>query len=431
MLTLEKRKRPYMNQFGSHGLFSFMEKRLLGETDFSSNFTNTYQQVFSKKIRNPLRARTVLMNYVNTEFEGDLQQQGDTVRVFTVPAVTGSKSKKSATNFYDKIARTSGTPTYESLRVDECYRFNVVMSKVDQKLSDIPALADKYVAEVQKDLDEVMEADISSNLVYTDNNNIIVHDNGKLQVDGAVTLGATTIKFDVVTNIAAGDIVFFTDTDGNTGAFLVKSLVTMTRVVTIETNPTLFPIGIDGRDHFAKLVVALPAIADNAIAYADIPTQVTKTSFYDILIDLQTRIQERKAGGETFTFAQVRPVRLLSKDDSTLLKSLDLSREVIINGTGYNVEPSPGSTVRRIDGGDVISSPNAAARQMADGTIRYYILQARKQWALHYVEWLQGSAVETIQETAGMVMSHSGANIYQSHAFRQGRKGLALAVVYI
>ena len=382
------------------------------ETNFASNFAETYQEVFSKKMRYPLRPKNLLREFVNTEFEGDLKDQGDEVDVFTVPDIKGSHKKKSDTNFYEKIPRQSGTPTKEKLKVDQVHDFNVAMTLHDQRISSIPALAEKYAANIRKNFEEsVVEADILSNFVFTPTDNII--SGASTTVNGAVIAGATTITFASAADFTAGDIFFFTDTNGDTGAALVKSIATNT--ITIEDDEANFPSGLGNEEFFYKLVTALPAIADGSVIKGDKPISLTKSNVHDYLIDLRTKIIRSKVGAsDLFAHAMVDAFSLLAKDSATPVKNDFLGKDVIVNGE-----------IKRGAGMDLLASAVGLARSVSSVN-RFYMLVAKKKYSLHFVDYLSTVAVDRVQETGGMVYTHSGYDIYQSHAFRQGRKGLSL-----
>lgn len=381
------------------------------ETNYASNFLDTFRTNFSKDVRDPLLTPTILKEFVNKDFE---IVSGNTVRVFMWPSVVSNTGSLAARNNYDKIARQSGQPTYEEFTVDEYLDFNVVLTKFDQKISEIPKLSENLVRQIRRNNEQVAEIDIASNFVNTNVRNIMSA--VTTNVAGAVTAGATvfSVKAGDGALIAVGDICFIEATAGNTIAVLVKSK--STDAITIETNPALFPTGPGGKKFFRKLAVALPAISDLAICKTDAPLTIDKTSYYDALVDLWDKPLELDVpAGDFLTFSPLAPTRLLKKDDSVLLTNQDIGKDVIINGD-----------FRRLGGNQYYNGNNGISRVDGAGVTRYYPwVQKRGQSVIH-VDYLSSEAVDLIQETAGAVLSTSGVQSYQSKVIKNhGAKTMA------
>jgi hypothetical protein len=390
----------------------------MSETDFSSNFLTTFRTLFHKKVRDPLLPPTVLKEFVNRDF---VFQSGNKVRVFMWPTVSPNEGSWSSRNDYEKITRQSGQPTYEEFTIDEYFDYNVAMSIQDEKLTELPSLANNLARQVRRQMEQKAEIDIASNFLFTDIDNIISDTTKDTTVDGAVTAGATT--FDVASgdgsNLAAGDIAFIEATDGKTAPVLVKSVSTDT--ITIEDNEANFPTGPGGKKFFKKLLTALPAISNGATVKTDAPVTVSKTTYYDQLVELWDKPLEKDipAGGFV-TFAPLAVTRLLKKDDSVLLKNDFLGKEIIVNGQ-----------VRDLGGNMYYNSNNGISR-VVNGVTRYYPwVQKSKQSVIH-VDYLSSSAIDRIQETAGTVMSASGLAIYQSKVIKNhGQQSMAFSSVKI
>lgn len=391
----------------------------MAEQDFSSNFINTFRTNFAKDIRDPLRPDTVLKQFCNTEFT---IVTGKRVRIFTDPVVIPNEGKWADRNDYEKIARQSAAPLFEEFDVEDYLDWNVAMALQDEKISEIPNLSDRLVRSVKATVNQKHEIDIASNFVFADVQNIIT--GFATTVDGNVTAGATS--FDVASgagaSITVGDICFIESTAGNTVAVLVKSKLDDT--ITIEDDDANFPVGPGNKAFFKRLATALPAITSGATVKVDVPVTVSKTSYYDALVDLSEKPLELDApAGGYIGFDSLAPGRLLKKDDSTLLKNDFLGKETIVNGTIMG-------PIAGLD--NLYRSNNGVKRVDAAGVTRYYPLVFKKNFSIHYVDWLSKHKEDIIQETAGTVMSSTGIQVRQTKVLKNhGQKTMAVGVFKI
>lgn len=374
---------------------------------------NAYRDQFNKDIRSPLMPEVALKALCNTEYEGDLSNGGRTVKVFTVPEMTIRKQKLDDRDNLAAIPRQDAQLVAEEMKVNETADFNFAYTPIVNQLAELPNVTEKIARQLNVTLQQNDEIDIASNFVYTPVENII--SGAKDTVNGAVTEGDTTITLDDATNFSAGDIIFFTDTSGDTGAALIKSKATNT--LTIETDSSLFPQGgaLANKDHFAKLVTALPAIADGAVVAGDKPIAVTKSTIYDKMVELhEAPANFDVPSGDFCAFSVGQPINLLKKEDSTVLKNDFLGKEVILNGQ-----------VLQLDGMNIIKNNNGIQR-LANGKMRFYVWVFKKNYSIHRIDFLDALNIDKIAETAPAAISHAGVKIYQSGTFRQGRKGMAL-----
>ena len=82
-------------------------------TDFSTTYTAFIPELWSLKLNNMLEKNCVMMQCVNRNWEGDIKQQGDKVKIITPAEVSVS------TLTTDSITYSSLTPTSKELEIDQ------------------------------------------------------------------------------------------------------------------------------------------------------------------------------------------------------------------------------------------------------------------------------------------------------------------------
>ena len=84
--------------------------------------------VWSKKFKDVLDPALVFRNCVNTDYEGEIKQQGDTVRVNTIGPVTVSPYTKNTINLTPEVLQGAGQP----LQITEADYFYVAIDDIDK-----------------------------------------------------------------------------------------------------------------------------------------------------------------------------------------------------------------------------------------------------------------------------------------------------------
>lgn len=82
-------------------------------TDFSTTYSAFIPQLWSQKLNKMLQKNCVMMQCVNTNWEGEIKQQGDVVKIITPADVTVS------TLTTDSITYESLTPTSQDLAINQ------------------------------------------------------------------------------------------------------------------------------------------------------------------------------------------------------------------------------------------------------------------------------------------------------------------------
>lgn len=97
--------------------------------------TNTIikENLLAKETIRLLDKKFVIMNYANTDYEGEIKQQGDTVSVQTFPNISWSTGTTAGAD----IAASAWTITKETLTVDQLAQLRVEVTNVEEIQSNI------------------------------------------------------------------------------------------------------------------------------------------------------------------------------------------------------------------------------------------------------------------------------------------------------
>lgn len=82
-------------------------------SDFTTSYSAFIPQLWSKKLNQMLEKNCVMMQCVNRNWEGEIKQQGDTVKIITPAPVTVS------TLTSDNIEYTSLAPVSQDLQINQ------------------------------------------------------------------------------------------------------------------------------------------------------------------------------------------------------------------------------------------------------------------------------------------------------------------------
>lgn len=146
-------------------------------------------QIWDARLLNALDKSHVFANVVNRDYEGDIKQQGDTVKINTIGAVTIGDYTKN-TDF------TSGPETLattaQSLTIDQAKYFNFQVDDVDaaQAAGDV---MDKAMERAAYGLNDAADAYLAKQLADS-----ITAGNGNLVAADAVALTAANVYENVV-----------------------------------------------------------------------------------------------------------------------------------------------------------------------------------------------------------------------------------------
>lgn len=148
--------------------------------------------VWSKKFKDVLDPALVFRNCCNTDYEGEIKQQGDTVRVNTIGPVTISSYTKNTINLTPEVLQGAGQP----MQITEADYFYFALDDVDKAQINVGVMeqAMKRASFGMKDqIDEFLAALIAAG----------VHEDNVLETSGTTSSSATN---PIVVGTGAGDV---------------------------------------------------------------------------------------------------------------------------------------------------------------------------------------------------------------------------------
>lgn len=136
--------------------------RVSGHPDYSSAGSSKFiPEVWSSKMAKKYYHQTVLTYIANTDYEGSIKSQGDTVIIRGVPDITiGNYQKGQTLNIQHPEA------TAVTMLIDKGKYFNIYLDDVDKAQSDIKLL-DKFTTAAARDNAIAVDTDVLGG-IYSD-----------------------------------------------------------------------------------------------------------------------------------------------------------------------------------------------------------------------------------------------------------------------
>ena len=120
-------------------------------TDFTTSYSAFIPQLWSKKLNQMLEKNCVMMQCVNRNWEGEISQQGDTVKIITPADVTVS------TLTGDDITYSTLTPPSQDLVIDQKKFFAFKIDDV-AKVQSNTDIMEAHLANAKKAIEEVQDS---------------------------------------------------------------------------------------------------------------------------------------------------------------------------------------------------------------------------------------------------------------------------------
>lgn len=120
-------------------------------SEFSTTYSAFIPQLWSKKLNQMLEKNCVMMQCVNRNWEGEITQQGDTVKIITPADVTVS------TLTTDNIAYDALTPKSQDLKIDQKKFFAFKIDDV-AKVQSNTDIMEAHLANAKKAIEEVQDS---------------------------------------------------------------------------------------------------------------------------------------------------------------------------------------------------------------------------------------------------------------------------------
>ncbi len=149
-------------------------------SDFTTSYSAFIPQLWSKKLNQMLEKNCVMMQCVNRNWEGEIKQQGDTVKIITPAPVTVS------TLTSDNIEYTSLAPVSQDLQINQKKFFAFKIDDV-AKVQSNTDIMEAHLTNAKMAIEEVQDAYLLA--MHTD----VTKDNTVGSEEAPVTLDKSTI----------------------------------------------------------------------------------------------------------------------------------------------------------------------------------------------------------------------------------------------
>lgn len=120
-------------------------------SDFTTTYSTFIPEIWSKKLNQMLEKNCVMMQCVNKNWEGEISQQGDTVKIITPADVTVS------TLTSDNITYTSLAPKSQDLVIDQKKFFAFKIDDVAKVQSNMDIM-ESHLVNAKKAIEEVQDS---------------------------------------------------------------------------------------------------------------------------------------------------------------------------------------------------------------------------------------------------------------------------------
>lgn len=120
-------------------------------SDFTTTYSTFIPEIWSKKLNQMLEKNCVMMQCVNRNWEGEISQQGDTVKIITPADVTVS------TLTSDNITYTSLAPKSQDLVIDQKKFFAFKIDDVAKVQSNMDIM-EAHLVNAKKAIEEVQDS---------------------------------------------------------------------------------------------------------------------------------------------------------------------------------------------------------------------------------------------------------------------------------
>lgn len=120
-------------------------------SDFTTTYSTFIPEIWSKKLNQMLEKNCVMMQCVNKNWEGEISQQGDTVKIITPTDVTVS------TLTSDNITYTSLAPKSQDLVIDQKKFFAFKIDDVAKVQSNMDIM-EAHLVNAKKAIEEVQDS---------------------------------------------------------------------------------------------------------------------------------------------------------------------------------------------------------------------------------------------------------------------------------
>ena len=142
-------------------------------TEYSHTYGAFIPEVWSQKLNTMLEKDCVMLQCVNRNYEGDIKNQGDKVKIIT-PAKVSVSTLSGDDITYEKL-----TPTSDNLVIDQKKFFAFKIDDVAQAQANTDIM-EAHLRNAKKAIEEVQDSYLLGQHAYTDTNNAVGSDSSPI-----------------------------------------------------------------------------------------------------------------------------------------------------------------------------------------------------------------------------------------------------------
>lgn len=347
---------------------------------------------YSLKLVSLLYNDTLYPNITNTNYEGEIKDSGDRVRVRTAAKIALTPYTKGMT-----LVKQDLNPTTEDLIVDQAQSFSFIVDDIDAMQNDIKTI-EEYASNTKNDMAEVVDTDLLSYAVKNVNASNMV---GTPYATGTAAVAVTTgVVTGTGTTFTAGMVG---------GIFTSVSLPGRSYLVTAFTSATSITIkDLDGVAYTGGAVAAAAFSIAGAVAIA-----LTSSNVYQNIVALRTVL------GKSLAPKEGRFIVVNSQFEGLLLQAPQFIPAV---QTAYNDVVKMG-LIGKIAGFEIYTSELLAG----DNTNGYFFLAGTKEYLALAMQIMKTSVVPSESDPNSFVSTCKGLLVWGRKVFAGNRaKGAVL-----
>jgi hypothetical protein len=357
---------------------------------------------YSLKLVEILYNETLYTKITNTNYEGEIKNEGDRVRVRTLGKITLSTYTKGMT-----LASQDLAPIFEDLIIDKAQYFKFPVDDIDALQNDVNTI-NEYASESKKGMQEVLDIDILTYMaqnVHADNLIGTTYNTGTgvvTAVTGAV-VGTTTVW----TNAMVGS--YYQAATGHTTKYIVVSVTSGTAAIIADIGTVT---GFTGSYAGGNLVLtggtySGGAASGTATLTAATPIAVTKANIYAQIIALRTKL------GQKLTPKEGRFLVVNSEFEGALLQAPEFIPAV---GVAYE-DAVKGARIGRIGGFDVFTSELIPG----DNTRGYFFVAGTKDFCAMALQIMKTAILDSSQDPNTFTTTVKGLLVWGKKVFAGNR----------
>lgn len=163
-----------------------------GDFDTTPSYSGGFiPQLWSQKLNAKFYASTMMTEIANTDWEGEIQNQGDTIRIRTAPSITIKDYAGAGTNLTSEVP----APVFTDMQIDRGKYFSVQVNDVLAHQADMD-LMNMFTEDAAKQLKIAIENDCFFQWFVTD---------GADAANAGATAGALSAEYNLGTDTAPVD----------------------------------------------------------------------------------------------------------------------------------------------------------------------------------------------------------------------------------